>query len=212
MPLAAFPPRLRQFVYPFICCSRRRLLCFPRRSYSAPSYDCVARILHPCGRDRETARSGNGPDSTLKKRAQENRDYAIQLARQIYQRDLAAIDAIDHALPPQSIPEPTATLAVTNTEALFPSLVPVDKPFMVSEMLGWLQAAQPGQEFHEATIRTYVSRLSGRGVLKRLYKNGRNYTQWVASESFKEFGPVEVKPLVELVADIISAAGHPMRS
>lgn len=152
------------------------------------------------------------PIAALRKRAQEKRDFAIQLARQIYQRDLAAIDAIDHALPPQTAPEPTATPAVTNTVSLIQSLIPADRPFTVSEMMEWLRAAQPGQKFHEATIRTYVSRLSSRGALKRLYKNGRNYTQWVASESFKKLGPVEAKPLVELVAETITANGQPMRA
>ena len=153
------------------------------------------------------------PIAAIKKRAEEKRDYAIRLARQVYQhRDVMAIEALDRALPLQAIPEPTATHAVTNTISFIEMLIPADRPFTVTDMLGWLQATQPRQRFHETTVRTYVSRLCSRGILKKLYKNGRNYTQWVASDAFKKLGPIEAKPLVELVVEIPNTAGQPMRT
>ncbi len=54
--------------------------------------------------------------------------------------------------------------------------------------------------------------MCSRGILKKLYKNGRNYTQWVASDAFKKLGPIEAKPLVELVVEILNTAGQPMRT
>lgn len=151
------------------------------------------------------------PIEVLKARAMQKRDLAIAQARRIYQRDLAAIEALGNSLPVQFTPEPTAVRSDANTTSVIQSLIPPDKPFTVADMMNWLNMAQPGKKFHEPTIRTYVSRLASRGVLKRLYKNGRNYTRWVASEAYKELGPLETKTIADLIGEVIQETGHPMR-
>jgi hypothetical protein len=55
------------------------------------------------------------PIQALRKRAEEKRDFAIQMARQVYQRDLAAIEALDRSLPLQVAPEPEAMQDAKNT-------------------------------------------------------------------------------------------------
>src|SRR5688572_13370969 len=105
----------------------------------------------------------------LRQRAADKRDYSISVARRIYTQDIAAIDTLERALPARTNLEPVDELPpIPNTMSLIESLIPKDKPFTVSDMIGWLSSAQPGQKFHEPTVRTYVSRLSSRGVIKRL--------------------------------------------
>lgn len=72
----------------------------------------------------------------LKERANEKQDYAITLARQVYQQDLAAIEALECALPTTITATPDDAPQAPNTMALIESLLPDDKPFTVAVMMG----------------------------------------------------------------------------
>ena len=146
----------------------------------------------------------------LRQRAAEKRDYAFKLARRIYQHDLAAIEALECALPATIDAEPVDDAPqVPNTMGLIQSLIPPDKPFTVADLMGWLRAAQPGQTFHEPTVRTYVSRLASRGAVKRLYKTGHKYTLWIVNA---EHEAIDTKPLADIVGEILFEADRPLKT
>ncbi len=150
------------------------------------------------------------PIAALRKRAEEKRDFAIQMARQVYQRDLASIEALDRSLPLQVAPEPEAMQDAKNTMSLIRALIQPGKPFTASDMVDWLNAAQPGQNFNPHTIRVYRSRLGSSGELKKLYQNGRNYARWISAASYDQAPDLERKQLRYLIGDIIKVAGKPL--
>jgi hypothetical protein len=150
------------------------------------------------------------PINALRKRAEEKRDFAIQMARQVYQRDLAAIEALDRSLPLQVAPEPEAMQDAKNTISVMRALIQPGKPFTAADMVDWLSAAQPGQSFNPLTVRAYLSRLGSAGEIRKLYQNGKNYARWISAASYDQAPDLERKQLRHLIADILKVAGKPL--
>lgn len=78
-----------------------------------------------------------------------------------------------------------------NTVDLMKSLVPPDQPFQLADMLRWLYEVRKGKRFREASVRTYLSRLAARGVIRKLHKTGTNGSLWVSSAATATTGGIE---------------------
>lgn len=145
------------------------------------------------------------PYRVLRQSAATKRDTAIAEARRVYRKDIVAIEALERSVPPQ-LPKLAVPKEGPNTVELITRLIPKDKPFTIAEMMHWLHDAS-GKSYNEPTVRTYVSRLCNRGVIRKLYKTGQNYALWIASESHVEEGPIETRSLHEVVAQVLVEEG-----
>ena len=115
------------------------------------------------------------PFLTLRQQAAIKRDEAIAHARRVYREDVEAIEKLEKRIPPTTAQRATATFKRgMNTVDLMQSLIPPDQPFQLADMLRWLYEVRKGEKFHEASVRTYLSRLAGRGIIRKLYRTGAN--------------------------------------
>jgi len=152
------------------------------------------------------------PYLTLRQQAAIKRDEAMAHARRVYRDDIDAIEKLEKRIPPTTAQRAKVDFKRgLNTVDLMQSLIPPDQPFQLADMLRWLYEVRKGEKFREASVRTYLSRLAGRGVIRKLYKTGSNGAMWISTGSTVTTGGIETMSLPEVVELILKESGQPMR-
>lgn len=152
------------------------------------------------------------PYLALRQQAAIKRDEAMAHARRVYREDIQAIETIEKRIPPTTAQRAKVDFKRgMNTVDLMKSLVPPDQPFQLADMLRWLYEARKGERFREASVRSYLSRLASRGVIRKLYKTGSNGAMWVGAGSTVETGGIETMSLPEVVEMILKEQGRPLK-
>lgn len=152
------------------------------------------------------------PIETLLSRAAEKRDAAIGQARRTYRTDVAAINALHDRLPAPPVVDRNQLLAKAPTAVDYvKALAPAEKPFTVSELTRIIRDAHPGEQFHQPTIRTYVSRLRSAGYFRRLRKTGQMEVIYVRAEVPTENLGAESKNMATAAHEVMAEAATPLR-
>lgn len=141
----------------------------------------------------------------LQKQARKKRDAAIQRARVEYRDTLQRIHNLRDAL--GEAVEPTKRLQPKPIVELICDLMPRDRAFTFADVLRILRDAEPSREFNDPSIRSMLTQLDKRGIVRRVGTNQRGRVLWAAGDSKIEVEPYGQASLVDMAESMLQKHG-----
>jgi hypothetical protein len=146
--------------------------------------------------------------SQLEKQARKKRDAAISRARVEYRDTLQRIhnlrDALGESIEPQKRAKPKPIVELVQ------ELMPRDRAFTFADVLRILRDANPDREFSDPSIRSLLSNLDKKGIVRRVGSNQKGRVLWAAGDSKIEAEPYGQASLVDMAEAMLQKHG-PLR-
>lgn len=137
--------------------------------------------------------------TTLRTRAREKRDKAIDRIRADYSETLVQISKLEHALLGRVI---SSTKKVS---ACIEYVIPTDRTFNTTDVMTSLEALDPGRVWKKASVNGHISVLREKGIVRRVKKSRNNSPAVYARIGVKvDPVPFEGQTLTQVVATVLS--------
>lgn len=144
----------------------------------------------------------------LRQRAADKRDAAVKAARDEFKRTARLIDQLAESVGPD--PAPVRRRGPNRPKPiieLIEAVIPRDKPFTVADLMAALKAAEPGRAIHVATVRSFIPRLTERGVFRKVCRGLGGHVYYAAPECQTNYGPLEAMNIVDAARYILEERG-----
>jgi hypothetical protein len=143
----------------------------------------------------------------LRQRAADKRDKAVKAARDEFRKTARLLDELQDRVgtapePPrrrQNQPRPIVELIA--------AVIPKDRTFTLSDVLGLLQAAEPGRQFHIPSVRSLFPDLVKAGTIRKVRRAANGCVHWAAAECEVQDTPIAALSIADAAAVVLEESG-----
>jgi len=143
----------------------------------------------------------------LRQRAADKRDKAVKAARDEFRKTARLLDELQDRVGKPLEPPRRHKNQPRPIVELIASLIPKDRTFTLSDVLGLLQEAEPGRQFHVPTVRTLFPDLVKAGTIRKVRRAANGCVHWAAAECEVEDEPIAAMSIADAAAVVLEESG-----